>query len=189
MSEETKIKYSRIGKLPVPVPAGVDISIDGQDVAVKGPKGGPLNWSVPASVSIERDGNELKLGIDRGDRQARAEQGLARSIVAGMVEGVAKGYERQLAITGVGYRADMKGSQYILFYLGYSHPILFELPEGITAEVDRNNNIILRGVDKQMLGLTAAKIRSLRPPEPYKGKGIRYADEVIRRKAGKAAGR
>lgn len=190
MNAKTKeIKYSRIGKMPVTVPAGVDIKINGRDVSVKGPKGGPLNWTMPETVEVVQEGSELLVKIASGDRSVRSAHGLTRSLLENMVVGVSKGYERKLSVTGVGYRADMKGGRFILFYLGYSHPILFELPEGVSCEIAKDNTITLRGVDKQVLGQTAAKIRGLRPPEPYKGKGIRYSDEVIRRKAGKAAGR
>jgi len=185
MSEE--IKQSRVGKNPVPL-VGVQVTLSGRDVTVKGPKG-VSQRTLPRGVEVEKTADELVIHISGRSRQARAMQGLVRALLNNMVVGCSKGFERKLEITGVGYRADLKGGNTLLFQLGYSHPIMFELPAGVTAEVARDNSIMLRSHDKELLGKAAAKIRSFRPPEPYKGKGIRYADEHIIRKAGKAAAR
>lgn len=187
-AEEKKVKLSRIGKLPVSLPKGVEVKIDGLKVTVKGPKG-ELERTLPPEVSIEQGEGTLNIAAPGSTRRARAMHGLSRSLVQNMVEGVSKGYERVLEVIGVGYRAELKGQRYLLFTLGYSHPLLYELPEGISAEVTRDNKVKISGIDKEKLGLVAAKIRSFRKPEPYKGKGIKYAEEVIQRKAGKAAAR
>lgn len=178
---------SRIGKLPIKVPGGVKIEIKGQDILVKGPKG-KLERTLNPRVSIEMEGDTLHIRRSDDSKPVRALHGLTRALVANMVEGVSRGFKKELIVTGVGYKVEDKGSQ-LLLHLGYSHPIEFPLPEGITAKVERQKEIriILEGYDKEVLGLTAARIRAFRPPEPYKGKGIRYSDEVIIRKAGKAA--
>lgn len=181
------IKQSRVGKNPVPL-AGVQVTLDGQNVTVKGAKG-TSQRTLPRGVEVEKTADELIIHISGRSRQARAMQGLVRALLNNMVVGCSTGFERKLEITGVGYRADLKGNDTLLFQLGYSHPIMFELPAGVTAEVGRDNSITLRSHDKELLGKAAAKIRSFRPPEPYKGKGIKYADERIIRKAGKAAAR
>jgi large subunit ribosomal protein L6 len=177
---------SRIGKKPIPIPPGVKVQVEGATVRAEGPKG-RLTQPVPAGLTPRlADG---RIVIDRGsdDRRARALHGLARALVANMVAGVKDGFERKLEIVGIGYRAQLQGKN-IQLALGYSHPVIFPLPEGITAEVDKQVSITLRGADKALLGETAAKLRALRKPDPYKGKGIKYADEYIRRKVGKKAG-
>ena len=177
---------SRIGRKPIPIPDGVKVQIDDGTVRAEGPKG-KLMQPIPPGMTAAVDGKTLL--ITRGDdsRTARAIHGLTRSLVANMVTGVKDGFERKLEIVGIGYRAQMQGKN-IQFALGYSHPVIFPLPDGITAEIDKQVSLTLRGADKALLGQTAAKLRALRKPDPYKGKGIRYADEVIRRKVGKKAG-
>ena len=177
---------SRIGKLPVTLPDKVSVSVTDTTVTVKGPKG-ELQERLPASVSTNVDGNTVTILRADDSRQARAAHGLARSLVANMVTGVSAGFTRKLLIQGVGYRSEMRGDRFLLFQLGYSHPILYELPEGVTAAVDnKENSVTLTGANKQVLGATAAEIRGLRPPEPYKGKGVRYADEFVKLKEGKS---
>ena len=178
---------SRIGKLPIPVPSGIDVAIEGAHIRVKGPKG-ELERTLPDVVSIERDGDELHVRRPDDSREARSHQGLVRSLVANMVEGVEKGYTRTLDINGVGYRAEVRGS-FVRFDLGFSHPIFFELPEGVSAQINKQTEIVLSSTSKERVGQTAAMIRALRKPEPYKGKGIKYREEHIRRKAGKAGGK
>jgi large subunit ribosomal protein L6 len=177
---------SRIGKQPIPIPPGVTVQVDGSTVRAEGPKG-KLTQPVPAGLTPRVAGGTLV--IDRGgeDRRLRALHGLARALVANMVTGVKDGFERKLEIVGIGYRAQMQGKS-IQLALGYSHPVLFPLPDGVTAEIDKQTAITLRAADKALLGQTAAKLRALRKPDPYKGKGIRYAGEVVRRKVGKKAG-
>jgi large subunit ribosomal protein L6 len=180
---------SRIGKMPITVPDKVTVDIQGLKVSVKGPKG-ELCEQLPLGVSLERDGGLITVGRADESMSARAAHGLARTLVANMVTGVTTGFTRKLMITGVGYRAELKAPQWLLFSLGYSHPILYELPAGVSAVVDpKENSVTLSGFNKQVLGAAAAEIRSLRPPEPYKGKGVRYADETIRRKEGKSSGK
>ena len=177
---------SRIGKQPIPIPQGVKIHLEGATVRAEGPKG-KLAQPVPAGLTPKMvDGT---LVIERGseERHVRALHGLARALVANMVTGVKDGFERKLEIVGIGYRAQMQGKS-IQLALGYSHPVLFPLPDGVTAEIDKQVAITLRAADKALLGETAAKLRALRKPDPYKGKGIRYAGEVVRRKVGKKAG-
>lgn len=175
---------SRIGKRPIEIPSGVDVTIDGTRVTVKGPKG-ELSRQVSEHVNIEVKGDEVLVTRPDESRAARGNQGLVRSLVANMVEGVSTGFVRELEIEGVGYRVDQHGA-YLRFDLGYSHPILLEVPEGIEVAIDRQTKIKMTGYDRELLGEVAAKIRGLRPPEPYKGKGIRYKDERIIRKVGKA---
>jgi len=176
---------SRIGKLPVPVPSGVDVSIDGAVVTVKGPKG-TLSHSVAAPIVVEK--GECVLDVKRPDdeRESRSLHGLTRTLVNNMVVGVTEGYEKKLEIVGVGYRVLSKGPTQLEFQLGYSHPIIFDAPEGITFAVEGPTKLGVQGIDKQLVGEVAANIRKLRKPEPYKGKGVRYAGEHIRRKVGKA---
>jgi large subunit ribosomal protein L6 len=174
---------SRVGKKPIAIPEKTQVSLKADILTVKGPKG-TLTRQIHPGVKLDIGDTEIKALIEDQDRKSRAIQGLVRSLVANMVTGVSVGFERVLQINGIGYRAEAKGKS-VLFNLGYSHPIDFPLPEGITAEVDRNNAVKLMGIDKELLGQTAASIRQLRPPEPYKGKGIKYADEYIQRKAGK----
>jgi large subunit ribosomal protein L6 len=176
---------SRIGRKPVPVPAGVDITVEPGRVSVKGPRG-QLEQMVSQDMSIALDGDTLTVTrpTDRGPH--RALHGLTRTLVANMVEGVTNGFEKRLEIQGVGYRAALKGSS-IEFALGYSHPITVDPPSGIEFEVPAPTQVVVRGIDKQAVGQVAAEIRRLRPPEPYKGKGIRYQGEVVLRKVGKRA--
>jgi large subunit ribosomal protein L6 len=177
---------SRIGKQPIRIPQGVKVQVDGTTVRAEGPKG-KLTQPVPAGLTPRLDNGTVVIERGSDERQARALHGLARALVANMVNGVKDGFERKLEIVGIGYRAQMQGKA-IQLALGYSHPIVFPLPEGITAEIDKQTAITLRGADKALLGQTAAKLRALRKPDPYKGKGIRYAGEVVRRKVGKKAG-
>jgi large subunit ribosomal protein L6 len=176
---------SRIGKQPVAVPSGVQVTIDGTLVTVQGPKG-TLSQTVPADMRIAMDDGTLTVTRPTDGREHRSLHGLTRTLIANMVEGVTNGYEKRLEIVGVGYRAAMKGSD-IEFALGFSHPVLFEAPEGIEFEVPAPTRVTVRGIDKQQVGQVAANIRKLRKPEPYKGKGIRYEGEYVRKKAGKAA--
>jgi large subunit ribosomal protein L6 len=175
---------SRIGKMPVAVPAGVDIAVAGQQVSVKGPKGA-LARVFPERVRISVDGGVATVTREDDTREARALHGLSRALLANMVTGVSQGFTRQLEIVGVGYRAALKGRD-LEMQLGFSHPVPFPAPEGITFEVPEPTKILISGIDKEAVGQVAANIRKIRPPEPYKGKGIRYAGEHIRRKAGKA---
>ncbi len=176
---------SRIGRQPIPVPAGVSIAIDPGRVMVNGPLG-ELSQQVPLRMTVERREEELVVTrpTDRGED--RALHGLTRSLIANMVEGVTKGFEKKLEIQGVGYRAALRGTSLEL-NVGYSHPVVIDAPQGITFEVPIPTQISVRGVDKQQVGEIAAKIRKVRPPEPYKGKGIRYEGEYVRRKVGKRA--
>jgi large subunit ribosomal protein L6 len=176
---------SRIGKLPVPVPSGVDIAIDGPVVTVKGPKG-TLSHTVAAPITVEKSDDVLDVKRPDDERTSRALHGLTRTLVNNMVIGVTEGYEKRLEIVGVGYRVLSKGPAQLEFQLGYSHPIVFDAPDGITFTVDNPTRLGVVGIDKQLVGETAAKIRKLRKPEPYKGKGVRYAGEVVRKKVGKA---
>src|SRR3954468_23544358 len=175
---------SRIGKLPIPVPSGVDVTIEGQQVSVKGPKG-TLAHTIAEPITVER-GEDGVLQIKRPDdeRRSRALHGLTRSLVNNLVVGVTEGYEKKLEIHGVGYRVLLKGSD-LEFSLGYSHPVKVTPPEGITFTVEGPTRFSVQGIDKQRFGEVAANIRKLRKPDPYKGKGVRYADEKIRRKVGK----
>lgn len=174
---------SRIGKLPIPIPAGVTVNVTGQTVAVKGPKG-ELSQTLHERVTAVVDGQTLRVDVRQPDNQSdRALWGLSRVLLANMVIGVTQGFQKQLEINGVGFRAQASG-QTLTLNLGFSHPVTFVVPEGVTAKVEKNV-ITISGSNKQMVGETAAKIRSLKKPEPYKGKGIKYSDEVIRRKAGK----
>jgi large subunit ribosomal protein L6 len=177
---------SRIGKKPIPIPQGVKVQLEGLTVRAEGPKG-KLSQTVPAGLTPKVSDGTLVIERSGEDRRVRALHGLARALVANMVTGVKDGFERKLEIVGIGYRAQMQGKS-IQLALGYSHPVLFPLPDGVTAEIDRQVAITLRGADKAVLGQTAAKLRALRQPDPYKGKGIRYAGEQVRRKVGKKAG-
>jgi len=177
---------SRIGKKPITVPSGVDITVTGAHVTVKGPKG-TLEHDLPDNIGIERDGDDLNVTRINDERQNRALHGLTRSLVANMVTGVSNGFERDLEIVGVGYRAQAQGPNKIELQLGFSHPVTVDAPDGITFEVPAPTKITVRGIDKQQVGQVAADIRKLRKPEPYKGKGVRYAGERVLRKAGKSA--
>ena len=177
---------SRIGKLPVTIPAGVKVAVDTNAVHVEGPKG-KLHTTLPAGVHVNVEGNVVRVERQTEDRKSRALHGLTRKLIANMAQGVSQGFSRVLDINGVGYRAEVKGQE-IHMTLGYSHPVIFPLPQGVTASVERQIIITLSAADRQLLGETAAKIRGLRLPEPYKGKGIKYREEFIKRKAGKAVG-
>ena len=176
---------SRIGRLPVPVPSGVDVTIDGQDVAVKGPKG-TLALTVPSPISVAKtDEGTVEVTRPNDEREARSRHGLTRSLINNMVIGVTEGYTKKLEIHGTGYRVTAKGSD-LEFALGYSHPITVKAPEGITFAVENPTRFSVTGIDKQLVGEVAANIRKLRKPDPYKAKGVRYEGEHIRRKVGKA---
>ena len=174
---------SRVGKKVIIIPEKTIVDYQVRELVIKGEKG-TLTRTIHPAVDLAIKDNTISVTIDQEDRKTRSLQGLTRSLVANMVEGVSKGFERTLEINGIGYRAEMKGNS-IVFNLGYSHPIDFPLPDGINAVVDKNNVIKLNGIDKEKVGQTAASIRKLRKPEPYKGKGVKYAEEYIRRKAGK----
>ena len=174
---------SRIGKLPVPVPSGVEITISGADVLVKGPKGS-LSHTLAEPITAEQAEGELLIKRPDDERRSKALHGLSRTLVANMVTGVTAGYQKQLEIVGTGYRVQAKGSD-LEFALGFSHPVLVKAPEGITFAVESPTKFSVSGIDKQLVGEVAANIRKLRKPDPYKGKGVRYAGEVIRRTAGK----
>ncbi|MGB7919732.1 MAG: 50S ribosomal protein L6 [Desulfobacterales bacterium] len=174
---------SRVGKKPIAIPEKVKVTYQGGELSVQGQKG-KLSRSIHPAVTIKIEDGELSVEPLKSDKSSQALQGLTRSLVMNMVTGVDSGFARVLEINGIGYRAEVKGRNLILM-LGYSHPVNFSLPDGISASVERNNIIKLEGIDKEVLGQTAASIRRLRPPEPYKGKGIKFAEEYIRRKAGK----
>ncbi len=175
---------SRVGKQPVKIPEKVKVAVAGNLVKIEGPKG-KMSFPFNPVVKVEVAGGEVKVTRPDETRLAKGLHGLTRTLVKNAMEGVTKGYDRVLEISGVGFKAELKGKE-INFTLGFSHPVLFKLPEGVTAEVDpKQTKVTIRGVDKHLLGLTAAKIRALRPPEPYKGKGIKYAEETVRRKEGK----
>jgi large subunit ribosomal protein L6 len=178
---------SRIGKLPVPVPNGVTVTIDGTTVSVKGPRG-ELSRTFPEGLSFTLEDNTVVANRANDEAQQKALHGLSRALIANMVEGVTKGYQKQLEITGVGYKAEPKPYG-LLFSLGYSHTIEFKAPQGIKLTAPQPTQVVIEGADKEVVGQVAAEIRSLRKPEPYKGKGIKYAGEKIRRKAGKAGGK
>ena len=176
---------SRIGRLPIPVPAGVDVSIDGSEVTVKGPKG-TLSHTVVNPISVEKaEDGTLQVTRPNDERAAKERHGLTRTLINNMIVGVTTGYTKVLEISGVGYRVIPKGSS-LEFALGYSHPIVVEPPEGISFTVEAPTRFVVTGIDKQLVGETAANIRKLRKPDPYKAKGVRYQGEVIRRKVGKA---
>jgi large subunit ribosomal protein L6 len=177
---------SRVGKQPIPIPSGVEVAIEGSRVRVKGPKG-ELQHEAPPSIAIAQDGDTLVVTRPDDERANRALHGLTRSLVANMVQGVSEGFSRELEIVGVGYRATPQGPSKLELQLGFSHSVAFEAPEGVTFEVPQPTRITVRGADKQLVGQVAANIRKIRKPEPYKGKGIRYADERVLRKAGKSA--
>ncbi|CAN5362405.1 MAG: 50S ribosomal protein L6 [Acidimicrobiia bacterium] len=177
---------SRIGNSPIPVPSGVDVTVDGRTVSVKGPKGALNRWvDGRIQVSVEDGVVTLKRATD--ERAVRSLHGLYRALLANMVTGVSDGYRKELQAVGVGYRANLQGRRLEL-QVGFSHPVVIEAPDGIDFEVPEPTRIIVTGIDKELVGQTAANIRRVRPPEPYKGKGIRYVDEHVRRKAGKAGG-
>jgi large subunit ribosomal protein L6 len=177
---------SRIGKQPIAVPSGVDVTIADRHVTVKGPKG-TLEHDVPETITVARDGDDLLVTRPDDERENRSLHGLTRSLVANMVAGVSAGFTRELEIVGVGYRAVAQGPTKLELQLGFSHPVTVDAPEGITFEVPAPTRITVQGADKQLVGQVAADIRKIRKPEPYKGKGIRYSDERVLRKAGKSA--
>ncbi len=177
---------SRVGKAPIPVPAGVEVTLEGQRVEVTGPRG-TIDMEVPGDISVRQDGDTLVVERPDDERRNRALHGLARSLVNNMVVGVSEGFSRELQIVGVGYRAVAKGDDALELQLGFSHPVNVKAPSGVTFEVPEPTRIIVSGIDKQAVGQVAADIRSYRKPEPYKGKGIRYLGEYVARKAGKAA--
>ena len=178
---------SRIGKLPVPIPSGVTVTVEANSVKVKGPKG-ELTHRLPSGISADKSDNTVNVKRASDETNHKALHGLTRSLIANMIEGVTKGYQKQLEITGVGYKAEVRryGLQ---LALGFSHSIEFRAPAGIKLTAPQPTQIVIDGADKAVVGQVAAELRGLRPPEPYKGKGIRYAGEVIRRKAGKAGGK
>jgi large subunit ribosomal protein L6 len=176
---------SRIGKQPIHVPKGVDVTIQGKRVVVKGPKG-ELKWDFPSDITVSAQNGSIIIERPSDTKRLKSLHGLTRNIIMNMVTGVNEGYQKVLEISGVGFKAQVKGKK-IVMALGYSHPVEFLLPEGITAEVDpRQTKITLKGIDKQLIGQVAANIRELRAPDSYKGKGVRYAGEVVKLKAGKA---
>ena len=174
---------SRIGKIPVPVPAGVDVSIDGAAVTVKGPKG-TLTHNVASPIEVEKGDGTIEVKRPNDERISKSLHGLTRTLLANMVQGVTEGYEKKLEIVGTGYRVALKGTD-LEFALGFSHPVSVTAPEGIAFAVESPTKFSVAGIDKQQVGEVAANIRKIRKPEPYKGKGVRYAGEVVRRKAGK----
>ena len=174
---------SRIGRMPIVVPKDVKISFDNTKVEVTGPKG-RLSQSLPPRITLSVDGDKVLIRREGEDRPSRALHGLTRSLIANMVTGVTKGFERRLEIVGIGFRADIEKNA-LKLSVGFSHPVLYPIPEGIRVEVEKQTQITVRGIDKQQVGTVAAKLRSIKPPEPYKGKGIRYLGEHIRKKVGK----
>ena len=175
---------SRIGRLPIDIPAGVDVKVDGQDVTVKGPKG-ELSLTVAQPIQVKLEENQVLVTRPDDERNSRSLHGLTRTLINNQIIGVTQGYSKGLEIVGTGYRVAQKGSS-IEFALGFSHPVTVEPPAGITLTVEGNNKVTVAGIDKQAVGEAAANIRKIKKPEPYKGKGVRYAGEVVRRKAGKA---
>ena len=175
---------SRIGKQPIVIPAGVDVTVEGNLVTVKGPKG-TLSREIHPNITVEKDGNEIKVTRPDDKKENRSLHGLSRTLIANMVYGCSESFKKELEVNGIGYRAELKGKELVL-KVGYSHDVIMAVPEGITVEVPGPNKIIISGADKQKVGQYAANVREKRPPEPYKGKGIKYADEHIRRKEGKA---
>ena len=177
---------SRIGKQPITIPSGVEVTLDGSHVTVKGPKG-TLEHDAPADISITREGDEILVTRPDDEREHRSLHGLTRSLVANMVVGVSEGFTKELEIVGVGYRAAAAGPRRLDLQLGFSHPVAIDAPDGVEFEVPSPTRITVKGYDKQLVGQVAADIRKIRKPEPYKGKGIRYVDERVLRKAGKSA--
>ena len=175
---------SRIGRMPIDVPSGVTVTIDGQDVAVKGPKG-ELSLTVATPIEVALEEGQVLVTRPDDERASRSLHGLTRTLIANQIIGVTEGYAKSLEVVGTGYRVQSKGSG-VEFALGFSHPITVEPPAGISFEVEGNNKLTVKGIDKQAVGEVAANIRKLRKPEPYKGKGVRYLGEVVRRKAGKS---
>lgn len=183
-TQEPKVKVSRIGKSPITIPAGVKVNVSGLTVAVEGPKG-KLSQDIAEGIIVKVDGSQLVLECADGSIQLRQKHGLYRTLIANMIEGVTNGFVKNLEIIGVGYKVAMKGKDLDLS-MGFSHPVIFKAPEGIEFAVDGNTKISVKGIDKQLVGQVAANIRKIRKPEPYKGKGIRYAGEYVAMKAGKS---
>ena len=177
---------SRVGKEPIAIPSGVEVTLEGREILVKGPNG-TLTHRAPETITVSRDGATLVVTRPDDERENRSLHGLTRSLVHNMVVGVSEGFRRELEIVGVGYRAQAQGPSKLELQVGFSHPVPFEAPEGVTFEVPQPTRIVVRGADKQLVGQVAADLRKCRPPEPYKGKGIRYVDEHVQRKAGKSA--
>lgn len=178
---------SRVGRKPIEIPTGVTVTLDGQTLRVKGPLG-ELSMDIPDGISCQRDGNQLVFTRSSDEKHIRALHGTARALAANLITGVSKGFEKQLELQGVGYRVELRGKNLVLS-LGFSHPVVFIPPDGITISVASPTQFSVKGIDRQLVGQVAAVIRKIRPPEPYKGKGIRYVGEYVRRKAGKAAGK
>lgn len=174
---------SRIGKKPIPLPKGVTVAVKDGAIEVKGPKGA-VKQAIPPGVTFRQDGDQLTAALEREDKELGKFHGLARSLVANAVLGVTEGFKKELDIVGVGYRAEVKGRQ-VHFALGYSHPVVFDMPQGVDVAVDKQTHVTVTGVDRQKVGQAAANIRSLRKPDPYKQKGVRYTGEVLKKKAGK----
>ncbi len=183
-TQEPKVKVSRIGKSPITIPAGVKVNVSGLTVAVEGPKG-KLSQDIAEGIIVKVDGSQLVLECADGSIELRQKHGLYRTLIANMIEGVTNGFVKNLEIIGVGYKVAMKGKDLDLS-MGFSHPVIFKAPEGIEFAVDGNTKISIKGIDKQLVGQVAANIRKIRKPEPYKGKGIRYAGEYVAMKAGKS---
>ncbi len=175
---------SRVGKQPIAVPAGVDVQLTRNLIKVKGPKG-ELEWEFHPELTVSAGDGQIKVLRPNDQKVYRALHGLTRSLISNMVTGVTSGFKKDLEIVGVGYRANVEGSKLVL-QLGFSHPVHFPIPAGISIEVEKQTKVSISGIDKQQVGQVAANIRSVRPPEPYKGKGVKYADEIIKRKAGKS---
>jgi large subunit ribosomal protein L6 len=175
---------SRIGRLPIEIPTGVDVTIDGSDVAVKGPRGA-MTHTVPEPLTVAVEDGKVIVSRPDDERRSKSLHGLTRTLIANQIIGVTQGYTKGLEVVGTGYRVQARGAN-VEFALGFSHPVIVEPPAGITFTVEGNNRLTVSGIDKQAVGETAANIRKIRKPEPYKGKGVRYAGEVVRRKAGKA---
>lgn len=178
---------SRIGRKPIEKPEGVQVTLQGSAVSVQGPKG-TLAMEIPSGIQVEVEDNRVMVSRESDEKKHRALHGLTRALLANMVEGVTKGFEKRLDLVGVGYRAQLQGKKLVLS-VGYSHPVEVDPPQGIEIEVPAPTKIVVKGIDKQQVGEVAARIRAIRKPEPYKGKGIKYETEVVRRKAGKAGGR
>ena len=174
---------SRVAKKPISIPSGVEVKLDGQNVSVKGPIGA-MSFAVHGLVSANLDGNVMSVKANTGSKQSIALSGTTRALISNMVEGVSKGFQKKLSLIGVGYRAQAKGKDLNLT-LGFSHPVVYQAPEGITIETPSQTEIVIKGFDKQVVGQVAANIRAYRPPEPYKGKGVRYSDEYVARKEAK----
>lgn len=178
---------SRIGRKPIPLPKGVDVKIEGSEITVKGTKG-TMSFGIMPNITVAMEDNQVQVARANDEKSVRAAHGMTRAIISNMVTGVSQGFERVLEIIGVGYRAQMQGKNLVLA-LGFSHPVEVVPPTGIELAIDGPTKVIVRGIDKQLVGQVAANIRGYRPPEPYKGKGIRYAGEYVIRKAGKAGGK